>query len=552
MLDALVALVSELHADAFGLLAFGLLGGLCWALLPARWRADAHLPIAVAAVATLAVAALAWGSGPIIDDYHHAWQGRDGWLAYQAWMWQHWAGRFTATAILSAWPLGGGLVTWYPAMVLLVDAIALAGIVALLWRLLPAAWPAASRRAVVAWLWLALLAGWPSWSEGIAWVSGSVTYTLPVGLACGGFALLLTPAERPARAARGAGIVLCVLACGGSELVAALTALGGLLAAAVAWRNRDARRAWFAAAALAIVAASAVAALAPGNLVRQRGTLAFRAEPLTDAAAAAEAWAAAGFVCGSWWSLPVLAPLLMAAHAAWRRAPPLARPGALAIACLAAALPLAWILCAIPAWGAGWIAPRILTNVWLAVWLLAAVAVIAGAWWCAARPALARRLHAAAAVIAARRRGCALACLAAAGLALPAAIAGWLHLGAVAACLAAALGLALPRAGLAAWCAGSAAALALLGGALWQVLSDLPRLPAHRAAILQRDALCRAAAPGATIRVPLYDPRRYPRTCVMFDIDLPTTGNADMRRWYGLGGLGADIAPWRAAERSGR
>ncbi|MBN8527570.1 MAG: hypothetical protein J0M02_19730, partial [Planctomycetes bacterium] len=83
----------------------------------------------------------------------------------------------------------------------------------------------------------------------------------------------------------------------------------------------------------------------------------------------------------------------------------------------------------------------------------------------------------------------------------------------------------------------------------WQVLADLPRLPGQRAAVLQRDALCRAAAPGATIRIPPFDPRTYARTCVMFDIDLATSGNEDMRRWYGLAGLGADITPWREAGR---
>lgn len=542
MLAACLALAAELQADPAGLCAIALAAGLLWPLAPARWRTGAQLPVAIAIIATLAVAALAWASGPIKDDYHHAWQGRDGWLAYQGWMWQHWAGRYTATAILSAWPLGGGLVTWYPAMVLLVDAIALVGILALLARLLPAAWPPAERRAAIAWLWLALLAGWPTWSEGVSWVSGSVTYTLPVGLACGGFALLLAPPGGSVLP-RILGIVLAVLACGAAETATVLVAGGAVLAAAIAWRRRDPRRAWLLAAAIAVCAASALAAGAPGNHARH-GTLADRPQELTTAEAAGQTRTAALAMLEVCASPSVLAPLLLVAGIAWRQGAGLARSGAVLLACAVAAPLTAFALCAIPAWGAGWIAPRILTNVWFALWALAACAACAAA---AALPA--RLVTAMAGILATRRRHCAALCLAAAALALPAVVAGWLHLGVVAAVLVLAAGLALPRLPPGPWLAGTAAALVLLGGALWQVLADLPRLPGQRAAVLHRDALCRAAAPGSTIRIPPFDPRTYARTCVMFDIDLATSGNEDMRRWYGLGGLGADITPWREAGR---
>jgi hypothetical protein len=536
-------LFGGLRDEASGALALALLAGLAWSRLPARWAQHKAMPFMAAVAASVAVAALAWGAGPQADDYHHAWLGREGWWGYQVDMWRHWAGRYLATAVLSAWPQPFGFLPGYIALVVLTWAVLVSGIVALLWRLLPAGWPSGERLAIVAWLWLAAVAGWPNWAEGVVWLSGSVTYSLPLGMAAWGFALLLAPAGGRL-VPRLLGMLLAVLACGASELVAGGTAVSAVALAIWAWRYEDPRRRIFVAGALVILAAAATAALAPGNRERQHSTLILRTEPLTAVTIlrvaredGCQVWSA------SLWPATLLA-LAMAASAA-RRAVRTSggssRAGMLALIAAAAALPIAVLLLGIPAAGSGWIPARVHNNAWMAVWTCMAVAAVAGGAWLA-RLGPPVRLSASP-----------VAALAVCIVATAAAAIGVLSLQELLLCLAlagcATLAVGRRRAVL----AGSAVTLIIIASSMSEVLHDLPLLPAQHAAVAERDARCRSAMAGSDLVLPVFDPATAPRSCIVFDLAVSVHDQVclDTARWYGLATIHGDVAPWRP-QRSDR
>lgn len=511
------------------------------AAVAARWRWDAAwVPVAMLALAAAALAVLASVSGPATDDFTYAVAGRDGWLALQAALWNGWSGRFTANALLGGWPCVLPLHGGYPVMVLGCLAVAASGLAVLAWRLMPAGWTAEGRLAVVAWSGLGLLAGWPSVGEGMTWLAGAMTYTLPMGLAAWSLVALLAPSVGWWRLAL--ALVLALLVAGSSEIVCAglLAALG--LGTGVLALGRDRRwRPWLA-VLLAAGVAAALAAGAPGNQVRRAAVLEGRPPP--DAAASAGLALEAGWwwLQRAWSSAGWTACLACIAVVGRRLGPTAAGRGWgwLAVGALVAA-PLAAATLELPAiitTGVG-LPPRGANVVWTQLWALLALAALAAGRWSAAW-----RWHQVAGVVAHATRRRPRLQLAAASLAVLAGLllaAGWLELGpalAVLALVIAALALGWTCPGLpaahrrnraAACLAAVAAATACLGcvsdGSLAAVLADLPLVPGHALAADRRLSLIDAAGPGADVRLPMWDPVLTPRCAV------PYASTGDRHDW---------------------
>ncbi len=469
--------------DILGPLAWplSLLAGIILALVPGLGRplGSWRLPLASAAAAVLICAACLLATMPHGDDWTYALSGRDGWAATQAALWSGWSGRYTATALLSLWPQVLPIFGGYPLMALLVAGLALSGGAALAWTLLPQELGRERRCGLTALLLLGAIAGLPSLAEGGAWLAGSITYTLPVGLSTWAWTLLLRP---------GTGVPGCVgalgllaLAAGGSELVAVANAGGLALAAIAAWRRRDPRLRWWAVAAGVAITGLLASAAAPGNAVRQQVILEGQPAPGLEALAGAPgaAWhiLANGLESAGLCAIAACSTTLTATAA--RRPPGWLAPLLLAVALASAAFLV------LPTMLAGTGAPPRAANViWLAAWGCCAAAAVSAGLWAAGR---------------------------------------WRTPG-----LAGKLGPALPVA---------AVLLAFLApGSLGRATADLVLLPGHLRAIADRQLRLEQAAPGSDLDLPLLDPVRTPRSCLAYDLVgwRDDWSNRACAAWYGL------------------
>jgi hypothetical protein len=201
-----------------------------------------------------------------------------GYLGAQAYWYSEWSGRFSFTALVSAFELlGVGVVRILPALALL------AGVLAAAWALLPVArqahWPYPRLTALAAaeLVVFGTCVATPNLGQSVLWQTGILTYLLPLILACvlvGG--LLRVLASRSSGLPRAwlvASVLLMWLAGGLSETTLTVQVVGLVLAALlvlVTARGRARRDglALLAAGLVGSLLAAAVLALAPGNAER--------------------------------------------------------------------------------------------------------------------------------------------------------------------------------------------------------------------------------------------------------------------------------------------
>jgi len=214
----------------------------------------------MAAVALAPLLALAPYAHPAADDFSYAAVMRDiGFWRGQAYVYNTWGGRYTATLLLAALPslLNGGF-----AVVPVVCIAALAGAGALAVNVLCRGRSAPVRAVVFGSIMLVAVAGAPSLREAFFWGIGVATYTLGAALALAGYCLL----QLRSRRLHIAGTVALVLACGCSEVCAGLT-----VAATVLHAHRAGWQRWWPVVGIVLLAAAALV-VAPGNFVRRSGT----------------------------------------------------------------------------------------------------------------------------------------------------------------------------------------------------------------------------------------------------------------------------------------
>lgn len=318
---------------------------------------------------------------PQNDDWAYAVRAQDAgfWGANVFW-YEHWGGRYSANAILSASPLAFGWIgayRWLPVLVL-----ALLGVAAF------AVASSVAPRALLRWrVWLAaiivalFLAGMPDVAQGIYWWTGAVSYQLGLVLWLGLVAVVLALPRRHTRLGRvlalGLAFVLVTAAAGTNELVLAYTI--GFLVGVGAMRSWRARRLEIGVLVLAGVAfaVGSAAVLAPGNQMR----LAATARP-DIAAALSAAVAEAGRYLAVWTLatpvLPVTALLWPAFATAARRHADVPRHPALVVALVLGVCTVSFVPSFV---AAGAIQPRTL-NV---VYLLFVIGMVFTAWTHASR-----------------------------------------------------------------------------------------------------------------------------------------------------------------------
>jgi hypothetical protein len=295
--------------------------------------ASRRIVLATFACVSLPFWALHLFNHPYGDDFGYASAAREmGFLEAQLRWYRSWTGRYTATALQSAGPLAAG---WLPGYKLASFAAMLALLAALVGCARAAFASAGLSRGAgeAALLFFAVyLCQMPSPAEGLYWMAGWASYTLPAAglLVAAGLYLrvLSTPRRRRRRLALLAG--LCTLLAGGNETLLALLCLAAaLLTLRACLRRRD----LLAAHGLLLgvcLAAAAVVALAPGNAARRLPEL-----DLGGALLASLGGGAAREL--EWTGLPLVAAALVAALAAARS--PLPQGSALAApASLAASL----------------------------------------------------------------------------------------------------------------------------------------------------------------------------------------------------------------------
>lgn len=460
--------------------------------MPTRWPTATLL--AVLAVYVL----LALCAYPALDDWMFASAGRDQGVVRSLTTYYHgWGGRWTSGIVLYGLGLLPGLAWCYPLLVL-------AGLAGAAWGLgRIAGWRIALLAGVPLLAWL------PSPAEGPYWMSGGVTYLLPV-------LLLLPVATLPAGRSHAVLRLLVGAAAGGCSETAAVL-VGAALCAACLLHDR--RHAWTLAGASA---GALVLLLAPGNQARWEH-IAGPARPDLMAACLAAlpaTLAQLGAILRDALLSP-LAPALaaLALHLPLSAPAPRAGPAGLAIAALLAAGGAALLASNATV---GFIEGR-QSNV---IWLHLALSLVLGAWLLLGR--LEPRRHA----------GVLLAWWAAAwvAVALRDADGVGVLLCTLAACAGAAwvgwrswrMGLIVP----AAWLAVAALGSPLLPTAC----ADLVRAPLRRIEQAERDtAVARLRATGArAVRVPLLTPEYRAQTISVGDLQTGHWATAGYAAYHGL------------------
>jgi len=163
---------------------------------------------------------------PQADDWSVAISGREGWLRAQAAWYQNWSARYTATALLSAWPVFGDWLLNYRLLAVAVFALSYLAIERGLWVLAPEALAPVQRRLLALGVLALQAATAASPAAQWYWLAAALTYQLGAAL----LLLALAAARGSERSGGATRAVLAVLAVLGAVAAAGCSELTALLA----------------------------------------------------------------------------------------------------------------------------------------------------------------------------------------------------------------------------------------------------------------------------------------------------------------------------------
>jgi hypothetical protein len=208
----------------------------------------------------------------VADDYYYSALGsQHGWWGGQVAQYTEWSGRFTSNAtIIGTVSLGPWSARVVPALVILAW---LGGLLFLARGLtsalrIPASWPAllVGAGAVL----VASLAFAPDLFEGVYWITGAMTYAVPlIGATVLGGLLVRAATARRSRWELLAAMLIALLAGGCSDTYAVIQVCAVAVLVLLAFRSANALRTTACAVLIACLAALLTVVVAPGNAIRE-------------------------------------------------------------------------------------------------------------------------------------------------------------------------------------------------------------------------------------------------------------------------------------------